>query len=91
MAIASLTAAFTQYDANLSAYWESATKSRDLLEAIDYILAHDAESISAAGRSINKFNLLELRKRVEPKAVALNSSTSRSAFFTRGRVTGLGI
>jgi hypothetical protein len=85
MAIASLTAAWTQYDANISGYWESPSAAKNLLEAIDYLIGHAAQSMSAGGRSISSFDLHKLREQVAPHAIALNPGSGGS-FFTRGRV-----
>ncbi len=83
MAIASITAAWTQFDNNISAYWSSASKALALLEAIDYLIAHGAQAFAVAGRSQTNFDLFRLREQVYPHAVGLNPGAN-DVMATRG-------
>jgi hypothetical protein len=87
MAIASRTAAITQYQASLR-YWTSTATAENLLEAILYLLQEDAQSWSVGGQSITRQNLEKLQTNVMDFVVA--GSSSRPAMFSRTRVTGMG-
>lgn len=90
MAIASLAAAKTQFADNLSGYWTSASQAKALLEAIDYLIGLGNATMSAGDSSLEKFDLVKLREKVAPIALALNPSAARTAMFSRVRIGGLG-
>jgi len=89
MAIASLTAAWTQYDAAL-AYDSDPTgaTAASLCEAIRYILGHEMSSMGHAGRQFQRFDLQALL--ADAQKFARAGSATRPSMLARVRVTGLG-
>jgi hypothetical protein len=85
MAIASITAAWTQFDANIK-YWASTTAAEDLLEAVVYLMAHEPAAMSFAGRSYNRETMIGLRDKM--MAHVETSASSRASFTARVRVRG---
>ncbi len=90
MAIASLTAAWTQFDAALAYDTDyTGATALSLCEAIRYILGHEFESQThAGGRSFNRFDLQTLLS--EAQRFARANTTSRPSMVARVRVLGVG-
>ena len=82
MALASITAALAQYNAN--ALWhESTVKANLALEAVRYLIVNRAQSSGHAGTSLNYEMLQDEAKRIE-KYLGLTGAVAASA-----RNTGL--
>jgi hypothetical protein len=75
MALASVTAAYTQFDANAN-WYASQTEAQLRLEAVEYLLAHRAEQTGDVGSSI-KFESLQAMS-VELRARVANRANGRS-------------
>lgn len=89
MALASLTAAFTQYDAALAYDTDfTGATALSLCEAIRYILGHSPDAWSHSGRSFNRHNLELLL--IEAQKFGRACSSSRPSMFVRSRLVGGG-
>jgi len=87
VALASLSEAWTQYDASLR-WWESSTHRDNLLEACLYIMGHQPQSQSHAGRSYTRAGMDALIEQLTKAAKA--DSNNRGTFSARVRIRGLG-
>lgn len=85
MALSTVTEAQTQYAANLSEWWASTSKSKLLLEAVEYLLANRIVSGSNDGDSLrySEKHLLGLRDRLYTHLGVSNGGDR--ARFLRGR------
>ncbi len=78
-----LTDALAQYKDNL-AYWESALKASNLLEAVLYLLACKPQTLAAADQTVSFASLEQLRATLEP-IVTATAATRARASFVKGR------
>ena len=78
-----LTNALNQYKDNL-AYWESAAKASNLLEAVLYLLACKPQTLAAADQTVTFASLEALRTRLEPIVTATATTRTRCS-FVKGR------
>jgi hypothetical protein len=85
LAIASITAAWTQFDAS-ARYWESNAAAENLLEAVVYLMGHEPAAMSFAGRSYNRETMIGLRDKLMSHVET--SASSRASFTARVRVRG---
>jgi hypothetical protein len=85
LAIASITAAWTQFDANIK-YWSSNAMAEDLLEAVVYLMAHEPAAMSFAGRSYNRETMIGLRDTLMRHVET--SASGRPSFTARVRLRG---
>ncbi|MFH1605169.1 MAG: hypothetical protein ABIH03_14840 [Pseudomonadota bacterium] len=85
MALASISEAWTQYDASLK-YWQSQTTSENLLEAILYLMGHEPQAMSFAGRSYNREAMGQLRDKLMLHVES--GQSGRPAFTARARIRG---
>jgi hypothetical protein len=80
MALATLSDAMTQLNANLN-YEDSAASAKLALEAVRYILANRPAMTGGAGVTTNFASLEKLEERI---AAAVRTSSTRRCSFTRG-------
>lgn len=82
-----VTDAIAQYNDNL-AWWTSASKAENLLEAVLYLLGNRGWEIETNGHRLKYESLVALRDKLAAKVQATSSAAnSRRCSFTRGRPT----